>query len=55
LVQQISLKDSELAAIQQENSNLMREITSLKTRLRNSQETSSSTDIRVKLPKTICI
>lgn len=47
LVQQISLKDNELAAIQQENSNLHREISGLKIRLRNSQEAGSSSDIRV--------
>jgi cell division septum initiation protein DivIVA len=52
LVQQISLKDSELAAIQQENSNLVREIAGLKTRLKNAQETGSSSDIRVNLPLT---
>lgn len=47
LVQQISLKDNELAAIQQENSNLHREISGLKIRLRNSQEAGSAPDIRV--------
>jgi cell division septum initiation protein DivIVA len=52
LVQQISLQDSELAAIQQENSNLMREIAGLKTKLKYSQETGSSSDIRVNLPYT---
>jgi len=47
LVQQMSLKDKELAAIQQENNNLVREISNLKTQMKYAQESNSSTDIKV--------
>ncbi|XP_059479846.1 centrosomal protein of 135 kDa isoform X2 [Neocloeon triangulifer] len=46
LVQQISLKDKELIAIQQENSNLMRENSSLQTQLKFAKESNPSTDLR---------
>ncbi|CAB3370963.1 Hypothetical predicted protein [Cloeon dipterum] len=46
LVQQISLKDKELVAVQQENSNLIRENANLKMHLKVAQETTSSTDLR---------